>query len=167
MVQIEVLTKTVTDMQEKLSRFLNQWRFDRSMTLDLLRSLSDEELGWSPGAEVGPFWKQFRHIGRVQENYMEALDTGSVTFSPRGSYNGTANGAALVAYLESLDKQLEQQLAETDENKLIDWFGEEKITAFDHMLRMMGHETLHHGEWIVCCRLMKKTFPKSWSIWGF
>lgn len=154
-------------MSQKLNRFLSEHRSDRALTVDLLRSLSVEELEFSPGPGVGKFWKQFRHVGRVQENYVDALDTGAVKFQNSGaSFNGTADSASLVEYLTHLDKKLEAKLKDLDENITIDWFGAEKLTAFDHLLRMLGHETLHHGQWIVYFKLMNKKFPESWQIWG-
>lgn len=153
-------------MTRQFDRFIEEHKFDRILTLDLLQSLSAEELRWSPGPNVGPFWKQFRHVGRVQENYMRALHTGTVNFDNVGSFVGTSDCAALIDYLEELDDQLISSLAHMDESTVIDWFGNEKISAFDHLLRMLGHETLHHGQWIVYCRLMDKQFPKSWHIWG-
>lgn len=153
-------------MSPKLQRFLSQWKFDRDMTIDLLRSLSNEDLNLRPGHNVGEFWKQFRHLGRVQENYMDALETGTVQFESTGAYSGAPDGTALLEYLNGLDQRLGEQLSMLDETRLIDWFGEEQITAFDHLLRMMGHETLHHGQLIVYCKLLNKPFPASWKVWG-
>jgi DinB superfamily len=53
----------------ELDLFKNEWVFTRSLTLDLLDSLTDAELAKSPSPRVGPFWKQFRHVGRLQECY--------------------------------------------------------------------------------------------------
>jgi uncharacterized damage-inducible protein DinB len=153
-------------LNQKLERFRIQFAFDRALTIDLLQSLSTQELQWSPGSNVGEFWKQFRHVGRVQENYMNALDTGSVMFENRGSFSGGADGEALLSYLQRLNLELQSKLESIEENKTIDWFGQEQLTALDHLLRMMGHETLHHGQWIVYCKLMNKPFPKSWMVWG-
>ena len=43
------------------------WRLARGLSRDLLLSLKDSDLLFSPGERVGPLWKQFRHLGRVQE----------------------------------------------------------------------------------------------------
>jgi uncharacterized damage-inducible protein DinB len=150
----------------KLQRFTEEWKFDRQLTADLLRTLSHEELLWSPSESVGALWKQFRHLGRVQENYMKALETGRVNFDTQGGYRGTADGAALLHYLQELDKQLASKVANADDDQMIEWFGGERITAFEHLRRMMSHETLHHGQLIVYFRLMNKPFPDSWKIWG-
>ena len=151
---------------EKISQFLNHWQFDRSLTLDLLASMSIDDLAFSPGPSVGPLWKQFRHIGRVQENFMDALKAGSAKFAPNGSFDATADGGALMDYFHKLDDELRSLLSEIDPNKRIDWFGEEQLSVFEHLMRMLSHETLHHGQLIVYCKLLGKPFPKSWIIWG-
>jgi hypothetical protein len=48
-----------------LDLFKSEWTFTRGLTLDLLDSLSEVELSEPPGRDLGPFWKQFRHIGRL------------------------------------------------------------------------------------------------------
>ncbi|HEY7221138.1 MAG TPA: hypothetical protein VH985_22390, partial [Candidatus Binatia bacterium] len=63
-----------------IDHFVAQWKFLRDLTKDLFESISQEEMERSPKANVGPWWKQFRHVGRVQENYLNALDTGAVKF---------------------------------------------------------------------------------------
>jgi hypothetical protein len=38
----------------------SEWAFTRRLTLELLESLTDAELGETPGRDLGAFWKQFR-----------------------------------------------------------------------------------------------------------
>ena len=52
-----------------LGYFKREWTFARGLTVDLLDSLSDAQLNETPAANLGPFWKQFRHVGRLQECY--------------------------------------------------------------------------------------------------
>jgi len=33
-------------------------------------------------------------------------------------------------------------------------------------MRMLAHEILHHGQWILYARLLKKQFPPGWKAWG-
>jgi len=47
--------------------FKSEWTFTRGLTLDLLNSLSEVELSEPPGSDIGPFWKQFRHVGTLRE----------------------------------------------------------------------------------------------------
>jgi uncharacterized damage-inducible protein DinB len=147
--------------------FFSNWVFARKLTIDLLNSLSEADLLWTPGKEVGQFWKQFRHIGRVQEDYMDALINKSINFSLTNKhYNGVPDRNKLIEYFRNLDQILSEKLHQIDFAETIDWFGE-KVDISEHLSRMLSHEVLHHGQFIVYCQLLKKQYPESWSIWGF
>lgn len=149
-----------------LSKFIKSWSFTRSLSLDLLRSLDETQLSWSPGEGAGTLARQFRHVGRVQENYMAALDSGFIQFSSANAgYAGGNDAETLCRYLEGLDNRLRARLETMDGGTVIDWFGE-PVSLWDHLSRLDSHETLHHGQWIVYCRLLGKSFPPSWSVWG-
>jgi hypothetical protein len=91
---------------KSLDRFRVQWTFARGLTHELLESLEPRELAFSPGDGLGPFWKHFRHIGRVQENYLLAMDTGKVAFGVESAtYRGNADRQALLDYLDRLDER--------------------------------------------------------------
>ncbi|MBX9570972.1 MAG: DinB family protein [Candidatus Obscuribacterales bacterium] len=146
--------------------FRSAWSFTRSLTTDLLHEMSDSDLLFLPGPQLGPFWKQFRHVGRVQECYIEALSTRSIDFTPDGkSYDQGPSKEWLQDYLQRLDVGLFEIIDNLDWESEIDWFGE-KVNIFEHMMRMESHETLHHGQWIVYMRLMNKQVPDSWVAWG-
>lgn len=146
--------------------FSSAWSFTRGLTRDLLNEMSDADLLYLPGPQLGAFWKQFRHVGRVQECYLEALMTGNIIFSPQGkSYDHGPSKEWLQEYLARLDDNLFELVKDTDWTAEMDWFGE-KVNIFEHMMRMVTHETLHHGQWIVYMRLMSKPFPDSWIAWG-
>jgi uncharacterized damage-inducible protein DinB len=146
--------------------FSSAWSFSRGLTRDLLNEMSDSDLLFLPGPQLGAFWKQFRHVGRVQECYLDALTTGNVDFSPEGkSYDHGPSKKWLKEYLARLDKNMFQVVKDIDWTEEMDWFGE-KVNIFEHMMRLVTHETLHHGQWIVYMRLMNKPFPDSWIVWG-
>lgn len=153
-------------MAERANSFQQSWNFTRSLSLDLLDSLDDESLLFSPGANLGDFWKQFRHLGRVQENYVDALRTQKLVFGPQGChYSGDVSKASLVTYLQTLDHQLQHELHNLNWEDRIDWFGEQ-VDVFEHLSRMVGHENLHHGQFIVYMRLLDRKFPHSWNVFG-
>src|SRR5438046_1310552 len=137
------------------------WSFTRGLTLDLLGSVVTDALLYSPGADLGPMWKQFRHVGRVQENYVEALTTGRIRFDWTNTYRGGPSTEALGEYLRAVDERLEAALRTTDEGLEIEWDGE-RLSIEEHLARLVAHETLHHGQWIVYVRLMGGAFPPSW-----
>lgn len=146
--------------------FGSAWTFSRSLTLDLLEEMTESDLLFLPGPQLGAFWKQFRHVGRVQECYIDALSTGKIDFSPEGkSYDQGPSKEWLQAYLKRLDDSLFALLDDIDWEAEMDWFGE-KVKIFEHLMRLVTHETLHHGQWIVYMRLMNKPFPDSWIVWG-
>lgn len=146
--------------------FRSAWSFTRGLTLDLLEEMSESDLLFLPGQQLGAFWKQFRHVGRVQECYIDALSTGNIDFSPEGkSYDHGPSKEWLKAYLKRLDENLFELSQTVEWTAQMDWFGE-KVNIFDHLMRMVMHETLHHGQWVVYVRLMNKPFPESWGVWG-
>jgi uncharacterized damage-inducible protein DinB len=149
-----------------LDLFKREWTFIRGLTFELLGSLTDAELSETPGPELGPFWKQFRHVGRIQECYQEALNTKKIRFDYGNKrYRSGCSKNALRAYLRALDRELVQAVERVDSNATIDWDGE-KVGAFQHLMRMLGHEILHHGQWILYARLMEKKLPPGWKAWG-
>jgi hypothetical protein len=79
-----------------LQTALENFTYHRKRTLDLLESLSDANLLHTPDENQGPLWKQFRHLGRVHENYAEALDSRRVNFSKGKSYRDGAPKRALL-----------------------------------------------------------------------
>jgi len=151
---------------EAIDRFEAQWRSTRGLTRDLLESLKPSELAFSPGSHLGPFWKHFRHLGRVQENYLRALGIGRIVFGFDGaSYSGDASKKPLLDYLDRLDVRLKQKLRTHDAARKIDWFGS-SIDAYTHLMRLADHEILHHGMFVVYVRLLAREFPPSWAPWG-
>ena len=145
--------------------FREAWSFARGLTLDLIDTMDGEDLLFTPGPSLGPFWKQFRHVGRVQENYLGALETGRIRFDWTDTYRDGPSRDALAAYLRSVDERLWRVLASVDEDLDVDWDGE-RISIDVHLQRLIAHETLHHGQWVVYIRLTGGSFPPSWSAWG-
>jgi len=151
--------------RDLLEHFRLQWSFVRGLSGDLLESLSDEELLSTPSDSLGSWWKQFRHMGRVQENYLEAVETGTVRFGIEGcSYSGGPSKVNLQKYLAGLDSRLMTCL-KGDTGMKIEWFGEQKSLG-QHFMCLADHEVLHHGEWIVYRKQLGGSFPASWSTWG-
>lgn len=151
---------------ESVASFEREWSSARKLSLELLSSLNQDDLQFSPGAELGPFWKQFRHLGRVQECYLQAIQSGAMKFTPEGSiYPMDESKEAVRAYLTGLDQQMKELLVTVSPSAPIEWPGE-RISVLDHLLRLLSHEMLHQGQWVVYMSLMGKAFPKCWEIWG-
>jgi uncharacterized damage-inducible protein DinB len=149
-----------------LDLFKSEWTFTRGLTIELLDSLTDAELSEPPGRDLGPFWKQFRHVGRLQECYQDALNTGRIKFDyDHKRYRGGCSRDALKNYLQELDRELLRAIEQVDWNMSINWDGD-NIDVFQHLMRMASHEILHHGQWILYARLLDKKMPPSWKAWG-
>lgn len=150
-----------------MKALIAEWRDMRRMTQDLLEACSETDMDFTlyPDA-VSPLWKQFRHIGRVQENYFDALETGTMLFDPaQGSFVGPPHKRHLCVYFTKLGRRSDTVMACVDPTRLIDWEGD-SITAERHLVRLLGHETLHHGQLILSWRALGHRFPKSWEVWG-
>lgn len=149
-----------------MDKILEEWGYVRRLSLDYLKHLKPEQLLLSPAKNMGPMWKQFRHIARVQENYTDALRTGSINFATDTNlYRGGCDHGELVLYLEDCDKKMLSAFESFNSDKFIDWFGE-NVAVDTHLVRLISHETLHHGQWILFGKSLDVTFPSSWDAWG-
>jgi len=134
-----------------LDLFKSEWNFTRKLTLELLDSLTDVELSKSPGGDLGPFWKQFRHVGRLQECYVEALTTKAISFDYANKrYRRGCSKDALKTYLHELDRELLQVIEQMDWKMAVNWNGE-TVGIVQHLMRMVSHEILHHGHGFFIC----------------
>ena len=148
------------------TRFQAKWGFARGLTRDLLRFVDASDLAFRPSNRLGPLWKHFRHLRRVQKNYLRGIETGRVVFGFDGaSYTGDASKRALLDYFDRLDARLNEQLRAIDVNRRIQW-PDSTVDVHEHVMRMADHEVLHHGMFIVYMRLLGKGFPRSWARWG-
>ncbi len=151
-----------------IDTILEEWEFVRRLSLDLLAGQTEASLIALPGANMGALWKQFRHIGRVEEDYTEAILTGKIEFdSGRKSYSGGPDKESLRTYLLECDRKLLDAASKSGDTS-IDWFGD-RIGLDLHLVRLVSHETLHHGQWIQFVKsgqALDVVFPKSWEAWG-
>lgn len=146
--------------------FLSEWRWARLLSRSVLEVLPESSLITQPLACAGPWWKQFRHLARVQENYIQALQTCRINFSvDTSAYSGGSDRAALLSYLDESDQKLFQAIKARSLPTQIDWFGD-SISLELHLARLLSHETLHHGQFIIYARQTGLTLPKCWRAWG-
>ena len=144
----------------------DEWLWARGLTVDLLRTASSDDLSYCLDERLGPLWKQFRHIARVQENYLQALESGRVAFTTDGcSYAGGNSKATLLDYYSELADRQKKLLSTVDAGLTIDWFGDSRSLSA-HLLSLLTHETLHHGQLILYWKMLGNYFPESWSAWG-
>src|SRR3989344_5988331 len=153
---------------KNLKDFEHSWKFHRGHTIDLLKSCSDEDLNYVVGKNMGTLGQQFRHLTRVDDQYISAIETGRVENNRRKLELPIEKSVVLL--LEQLEKdneRLSEVLNSFSGNAIndikIDWsyWHEEGFTLFEHLQAMVEHEILHHGELIVYFRSMDKKFPDS------
>lgn len=160
------------NQRDDLSGNFSEWRFVRGLTMEILAELDEADLEYAGLPSMGPFWKQFRHMARVQQDYIDAIETSKIAFTTDGkTYSGGGDAIHLATYLEEQDRRLERIEAKVLETAYpagefaVDWFGR-KESLHVHMLRLVAHETLHHGQIIVFMRALRKEFPPGWDAWG-
>ena len=160
-------------MTKDLEQFKKLWNFHRGHTLDLLKTLSDEELGFSVGQNMGTLGQQFCHLCRVDDQYISAIETLRVENNRKKlEFPLETSVSKLTEQLEGDGRKLFQIIKdmseESVENIKIDWtyWKEKELGLLEHLNNMLEHEILHHGQLIVYFRIMNKKFPESWSAWG-
>jgi len=62
-------------MNKELSRQTENLKFCQDLAMDTLKMLSDEQLDFTIGKNMGTLGEQFRHMARVRLQYSEALET--------------------------------------------------------------------------------------------
>ncbi|MFC3614969.1 DinB family protein [Lutimaribacter marinistellae] len=143
-----------------------EWDHMRGLTVDLLANCSPDDLQFSLHPQSGPLWKQFRHMGRVHAEYLAGLETGKMAFGTgAGRYTGGVTARELAGYLADLNAWHCRVMAQPDPPQLINWFGE-RVSRDLHMVRLIAHEALHHGQLMLFWRALGHSFPTSWESWG-
>jgi uncharacterized damage-inducible protein DinB len=95
------------------------------------------------------------------------MDTGRVVFTCEGhTYNGGPSKQQLLKYFDQLDKDLRAQMDQlAGSAPAIEW-PEETVSPGEHLMRMVEHELLHQGMFVVSIQLLGKRYPESWRAWG-
>jgi uncharacterized damage-inducible protein DinB len=145
--------------------FERRWRFARGLTLSLLEVLNDADMNFAPVSGLGPLGRQFRHLGRIQCNYISALRTRRIEFGAPHLEAAEGTVAALTSYLQQADDELWTEINRLDWGATVEWFGE-SVDVDEHLHRMTEHETLHHGQLIVYMMGLGRAFPTPWSHYG-
>lgn len=154
---------------KELGKFLNSWEYHRPQTIDLLKAASVEDLSFSPGQGMGSLAKQFRHLANVQHCYIEAVRLGKIDFNKKIYGNEFDEKERLLNILQDEDHAMInflKGLSKEDWERTVDWQAEHTPTVEEHMMWLIDHEVMHHGQLIVYWRLLGKTFPASWRNWG-
>lgn len=153
----------------ELAQWATEWRGTRALTYDLLRSLPYAVMNFSPHPDFGTFARQIRHLGDIQACYLVALQTGTMDFTSRRRQRALEQSKEhLDAYLQDLDAQLDEVLRGQTPERLaqpITWEGEH-VTVLRHLMRLLQHESLHHGILAFYAKVADLPLPASWRAWA-
>ena len=134
----------------------------RKLNLDLLETLSKENLNNQEIQNMWPIKKHFLHLAKIQDCYTKALKEKKIIFDSEVVEEGFQTKDQIKAELERANKDFQ----DTNSDIKIDWFGE-SWTLEAHLQALVDHEILHQGIFISYVRQLKLNFPKSWQLWGF
>jgi uncharacterized damage-inducible protein DinB len=155
------------------NKILENWKFHRGLSLDILKSLSDEQLGFTVGENMGSLGEQFRHMARVQVQYTEAIQNKKVGKIGRKIDLDVAKSKDdLIKLWEEIEKNMTDivgSLSEEEiENFKIDWnyWHIPEMDLVEHLTALTDHQNLHNGQIVVYLKTHSISFPKSWSAWG-
>ena len=150
-----------------LDLFKSEWKFTRGLTLELLDSLTDAELAETPNPDVGPFWKQFRHVGRLQECFQEALNRRKIRFDYQNK-----------RYRGGCSKKCFEGLSSSSGPRTGAGCGASRLEC-DHRVGKWNDLYLSALDAYACSRdppsrsvgssmrgLLKKQLPLGWKAWG-
>ncbi len=159
-------------MNKKLISPFQAWKFHRDLAFDILKSISDEQLKLTVGENMGTLGMQFRHILKIEIEYLEAIKNKKVAPVERSLNKDLwkSKDALLLIYhdIETRMTELLDSISEDSEKYMIDWkhWSMDEMNLVDHMQALADHNNLHNGEIIVYARTHSVPFPKSWEPWG-
>lgn len=154
-----------------MNDFVNRWQFTRSETIELLKSLTDDQLLFKPdGEKWQPMFHQFGCIGRTQLVYAEAAEKGVMDFSLFGSNQITSKDSnqtvtSILTFLEDADSKWLTAIRQNTSG--VQWPDDNKRIEL-HIASLAEHERLHHGQLISYFTLegieLPEGFKKNWAL---
>ena len=159
-------------MNKQLNYHFQAWKFHRGLALDILKSLNDEQLKLTVGKNMGTLGQQFRHIAKIELEYLDAIKSKKIDPKPdRLDKSLSESRDALLEVFSKTEQELAELLNSIDqdpENYIIDWthWDIKEMNLIDHIKALADHNNLHNGEIIVYAKTNNIPFPKSWEPWG-
>lgn len=161
--------------QNLLTSFINGWNSTRSETIEILLSLTDEQLQFKPkGDKWQPLYWEFGCIGRSQIVYTKAVETGKMDFSlfhssliPKKTDYQTRE--SILQFLKDMDLNWIKAIKNKtkDENFKVIW-PDVQMPLIKHISSLVEHERLHHGQFISYFTLagfeLPKGFKSNWAL---
>ena len=153
----------------ELSQWAETWEQTRQLTYDLLHALPYPVMNFSPQPEFGTLIRQLRHTAEMQERYIAAIRSGQMEIRAQPRQRALEQSKEnLEAYMRHLDRELLDALRGLTPDQLgsgIEW-GKTTLTLRQHLMRLLQHETLHHGMWVFYAKIVDLPLPSSWQeVW--
>lgn len=154
-----------------LEEALRDWRHARSETLELLGSLSDEDLLFRPeGFGWQPLFYQFACMARTQLVYAKALQSRSMDMQyfsdPALPDKQQQNNHERLKALFQQAEIIWQSATQTGVS--VHWPDGDTISLPAHIYRLIGHERLHQGQLISYFTMAELSLPpkfkQNWAL---
>ncbi len=147
------------------------WVFARTELIELLNSLSDEQLQFKPeGERWQPLYYQFACCLRTQLVFIRSLNEGVMDFAWYGDENLPNKNelSSKTKLLEQIEMNKEQMVHALESSQdLIEW-PDSTMTKNAHISALTAHERMHIGQIISYFELanfeLPKTFKENWSL---
>ncbi len=150
----------------ELEQWVQTWEQTRRLTYELLHALPYPVMNFSPQPEFGTLIRQLRHAAEMQEHYIAAIRSGRMEIPAQPRQRKLEQSKEnLEAYMRHLDGELLVVLRWLTPDQLggrIEW-GTNSLTIRQHLLRLLQHETLHHGMWVFYSKIADLPLPPSWQ----
>ncbi|MEK7642194.1 MAG: DinB family protein [Patescibacteria group bacterium] len=155
---------------KEIQKKIEDWTYIQNLGFDVLKSLSDNQLGLTVGKNMGTLGEQFRHMCKIRFQYAEAIENKVLGKTiEKIDLNVAKSKELLVDLWQRANGRLLKALGGVDSDDLeIDWqyWHVNTVNIHDHLNYLMDHETLHNGQIIVYLRTHELSFPESWADWG-
>ncbi len=150
----------------ELAQWAQMWEETRRLTYDLLHALPYPVMNFSPQPEFGTLIRQLRHAADMQERYIAAIRSGRMEIHAKPRQRKLEQSKEnLEAYMRHLDGDLLDALRGLTPDRLgdrVEW-GKTALTLRQHLMRLLQHETLHHGMWVFYAKIADLPLPPSWQ----
>jgi len=157
-------------MNSIMSSYFPTFQLYQAIREQLMQTLSDQDLGYTPGGANPPLGVLCREIGEVERAYIDSFKTFVLDFSYRNATPGLENSVAqLAAWYADLDAELKatiEGLSEQDINgRLVDRGGDFKLPPQIQLNIYQEALLIFYGKAIVYLRAIGKTPPQQMQDW--
>lgn len=141
----------------------------QAIRAQLMQTLTDDDLAYTPGGANPPFGVLCREIGEVERAYIDSFKTFALDFSYRNTTPGLDKSVAqLVAWYSDLDAELKETVGALSEEdisgRLVDR-GSFKLPPRIQLSIYNEALLIFYGKAIVYLRALGKTPPQQMQEW--